>query len=159
MSDETTPTETGAETPAMPSEPVTAIEAAAARMGVTIAEPRVFEINGEPVDEATYRAAEAQREGGPRAAYRIQMGDAPADAAREINAMLSRPDPAPGIQYSDAEARVARALLDVERDDAPAVPTWHDLEINGRRVMLAQARAFLASGGREARFARALLGL
>ena len=77
--------------------------------------------------------------------------------AREVTTALDRPDPMPDAQHTDATVRVARALLTVERHESPDVPEWDDLVVRQRRVMLAHAAEFLASGDRTARLVLALL--
>lgn len=72
---------------------------------------------------------------------------------------LDRDDPDPDARYTDAEARVAAALLVVETERWGAPVTWAMLRLPHKRVALARAREFLRDNTVTSRIVRLLLGL
>jgi hypothetical protein len=72
---------------------------------------------------------------------------------------LDGTDPDPDAQYSDAEAKVAAALLinETERWGAPVV--WSMLRVPHRRIAMAHARKFLRENTGTSRIVRLVLGL
>lgn len=78
---------------------------------------------------------------------------------RWIADVLGAEDPAPGVEYSDAEAKVAAAMLFVETSRFGPPVTWSMLRVPHKRIALALAREFLAADNHTARIVRRLLGL